>query len=35
VPRISTSMKFGTRIDKDQTMEDKVRSVDEKLAREG
>jgi len=30
VPRISTSMKFGTRIDKDQTMEDKVRSVNQK-----
>jgi uncharacterized protein (TIGR00106 family) len=33
VPRISTSMKFGTRIDKEQSMEDKVRSVDEKLGR--
>ena len=32
VPRISTSMRFGTRIDKDQNMEDKVRSVEEKLA---
>src|SRR6202140_859335 len=31
VPRISTSMRFGTRIDRDQTMEDKVRSVEEKL----
>jgi uncharacterized protein (TIGR00106 family) len=35
VARISTSMRFGTRIDKDQTMEDKVRSVEEKLARAG
>jgi len=33
VARISTSMKFGTRTDRDQTMEDKVRSVEEKLAR--
>ena len=33
VPRISTSMRFGTRIDREQTMEDKVRSVEEKLAR--
>jgi uncharacterized protein (TIGR00106 family) len=32
VPRISTSMRFGTRIDRDQKMEDKVRSVEEKLA---
>jgi uncharacterized protein (TIGR00106 family) len=31
VPRISTSMRFGTRTDRDQTMEDKVRSVEEKL----
>lgn len=31
VPRISTSMKFGTRTDRDQTMEDKVCSVEEKL----
>jgi uncharacterized protein (TIGR00106 family) len=30
-PRISTSMRFGTRIDREQTMEDKVRSVEEKL----
>lgn len=27
VPRVSTNLKFGTRIDKDQTLEDKVRSV--------
>jgi uncharacterized protein (TIGR00106 family) len=31
VPRISTNMRFGTRIDREQTMEDKVRSVEEKL----
>ena len=31
VPRISTSMRFGTRIDREQTMEDKVRSVEDKL----
>jgi uncharacterized protein (TIGR00106 family) len=31
VLRISTSMRFGTRTDRDQTMEDKVRSVEEKL----
>ena len=31
VPRISTSMRFGTRTDREQTMEDKVRSVEEKL----
>ena len=31
VPRISTNMRFGTRIDREQNMEDKVRSVEEKL----
>jgi len=31
VSRISTSMRFGTRTDRDQTMEDKVRSVEEKM----
>jgi len=31
VPRISTVLKLGTRIDRDQSMEDKVRSVNEKL----
>jgi uncharacterized protein (TIGR00106 family) len=30
-PRISTSIRLGTRIDKDQTMEDKIRSVELKL----
>jgi|SRR5579864_7697144 len=32
VPRISTNMRFGTRVDRDQKMEDKVRSVVEKMA---
>ncbi len=31
-PRISTTLKFGTRTDRGQTMADKVRSVEEKLA---
>ncbi|MGA2116724.1 MAG: MTH1187 family thiamine-binding protein [Bryobacteraceae bacterium] len=31
VPRISTNMRFGTRTDKAQKMEDKIRSVEEKL----
>ncbi len=30
-PRISTVIKVGTRTDRDQTMEEKVQSVDEKL----
>jgi len=30
-PRISTTIKLGTRTDREQTMEDKVRSVQEKL----
>lgn len=34
VPRISTCMRFGTRIDREQTMEDKVSSVEEKLISE-
>ena len=28
VPRISTNMRFGTRIDREQSMEDKVQSVE-------
>ena len=32
-PRISTTLKLGTRTDRDQTMDDKVRSVEEKLKR--
>ena len=31
-PRISTTIKLGTRTDRAQTMEDKVRSVEAKLA---
>jgi uncharacterized protein (TIGR00106 family) len=31
-PRISTTLRVGTRTDRPQTMEDKVRSVQEKLA---
>ncbi|HLJ45442.1 MAG TPA: MTH1187 family thiamine-binding protein [Bryobacteraceae bacterium] len=31
VPRISTSMRFGTRVDREQTMEEKVQSVEDKL----
>ena len=30
-PRITTTLKFGTRIDRIQTMEDKVTSVEQKL----
>jgi uncharacterized protein (TIGR00106 family) len=30
-PRISTTLKFGTRTDRSQTMEDKVKSVQRKL----
>lgn len=30
-PRISTTLRFGTRTDRDQTIDDKVRSVAEKL----
>ena len=30
-PRISTTLKLGTRVDRDQTMEEKVKSVQEKL----
>ncbi len=32
VPRISSSARFGTRMDKPFSIEDKVRSVEEKLA---
>ena len=30
-PRVSTSIRLGTRVDKDQRLVDKVRSVEEKL----
>ncbi len=32
VARISSSLRFGTRVDREQTMEDKIRSVEAKLA---
>ena len=32
VPRIYTTMSLGTRVDRDQTMEDKIRSVREKMS---
>jgi uncharacterized protein (TIGR00106 family) len=31
IPRISSTLKFGTRTDREQTMEDKVSSVEQKL----
>jgi uncharacterized protein YqgV (UPF0045/DUF77 family) len=31
-PRISSTLRFGTRIDRPQGMDDKVQSVEEKLA---
>ena len=31
VPRISSTLRLGTRIDREQTIEDKIRSVEEKL----
>lgn len=34
-PRITTTLKFGTRTDREQTMEDKVRSVEEKNRKNG
>ena len=30
-PRISTTLKFGTRVDRAQTMHDKITSVEQKL----
>ena len=33
--RIFTSLKIGTRVDKEQTMEDKVNVVEQKLNRDG
>jgi uncharacterized protein (TIGR00106 family) len=32
VPRVSTSIRLGTRVDRDQTLDDKVRSVEARLA---
>ena len=31
VPRISSTLRVGTRIDRDQTIDDKIRSVQDKL----
>ena len=31
VPRISSTLRFGTRIDRQQSMADKIKSVEEKL----
>lgn len=31
-PRISTNMRFGTRTDREQSLEDKIKSVEDKLA---
>lgn len=31
VPRISSTLRFGTRIDREQTIEDKIASVERKL----
>jgi uncharacterized protein (TIGR00106 family) len=32
-PRISTTIRLGTRTDKNQTMEDKIQSVEAKLSK--
>ena len=34
VPRISSEMRFGTRTDREQSMEDKIKSVEDKLSGE-
>ncbi len=31
-PRISSTLRFGTRTDRDQTMDDKIKSVQQKLS---
>ena len=31
VPRVSSTIRVGTRVDREQTIEDKIRSVEEKL----
>jgi uncharacterized protein (TIGR00106 family) len=31
-PRVSSSLRFGTRTDREQTIQDKIRSVEQKLA---
>jgi uncharacterized protein (TIGR00106 family) len=30
-PRITSTLRFGTRVDREQTLEDKIRSVEQKL----
>ena len=35
VPRISTTVRVGTRIDREQTMTDKIQSVRKKMQRKG
>jgi uncharacterized protein (TIGR00106 family) len=32
VPRISSTVRLGTRVDREQTLDDKIRSVQEKLS---
>lgn len=34
VPRISTTLRVGTRTDRDQTMEDKIKSVQVKISKD-
>jgi uncharacterized protein (TIGR00106 family) len=34
IPRISSDMRFGTRSDREQSMEDKIKSVEDKLSGE-
>jgi uncharacterized protein (TIGR00106 family) len=34
VPRISSDLRFGTRIDREQSMQDKIKSVEDKLSGE-
>jgi uncharacterized protein YqgV (UPF0045/DUF77 family) len=33
-PRISTTIRLGTRVDKNQTMEDKIKSVQLKISKD-
>jgi uncharacterized protein YqgV (UPF0045/DUF77 family) len=33
-PRISTTLRVGTRIDREQTMEDKIKSVQLKISKD-
>ena len=33
-PRISTTIRLGTRVDKNQTMEDKIKSVHSKISKD-